>query len=81
MNLLIIGIIVVLLITIIGIGIGCVKKTPITPLFFILGVIALAIGVYLFPATMWRVFSITFLLSGLLLELVAIVMTIKNVKK
>lgn len=81
MNITFIGIIIIVILVITSIILGCIKKSMPTLLFSILGIISLAIGCYLLPATMWRVFSIFFLSIGILFELIALIITIRKFTK
>ena len=78
MNVTILGFIVVVIIAIVGIVLGCLKKSIAVLALYILGLLALIAGVYLLPATMWKPISTGFLVIGVLLEAIAIGYTLKE---
>lgn len=83
MNVIIVGIGIVVAIAIIGILIGRTKKTVLIGGSYVLAVLMLAGGAYLFPANMWRNIAIVLLMIGFLLLGLAVFFTakVKRVKQ
>lgn len=77
MNILLVGIVLVVMIVLGGVIMRYVNNMVWVMALYILGFVSLVLGVYLLPATMWRGIAIACLVVGVLLELVAIVLTIK----
>lgn len=61
-----------------GAFLGCIGKPTWVFMLYILGLTFLIIGIYLFPASMWKNISVAFLLIGLFMELIAIIVTFKH---
>ena len=75
MNLTIIGIASIIIIAIIGVVMVCINKSATTLALYVAGLIFLAFGVYLLPASMWRSIAVGLLIIGASLEVIAIVVT------
>lgn len=77
MNILLTLVIVAVLMVLCGTIIQLVGGRAWLMILYTLGLIALVFGIYLAFASMWREIAIIFIIVGILLEVVAIVMTMK----
>lgn len=78
MNVIIMLIIITATLAAVGAFLGCIGKPTWVFMLYILGLVFLAIGIYLFPASMWKNISVAFLLIGMLMDLIAIIVTFKQ---
>lgn len=77
MNIILILVIVAVLMVLCGTIIQLIGGRAWLMILYVLGLISLAYGIYLAFASMWREIAIVFIIAGILLEVVAIAITMK----
>ncbi len=77
MNNTLIWIVVLVLFLVTGMVAGYKKKSAMLALIYLPGILSIAAGIYLLPATMWKNISFGLLIVGLALELIAIISTVR----
>ena len=78
MNNIFIWIILIFIFLFAGIIIGCLKKSVLSALIFIPGILVILAGIYLSPTIMWKDISNGLLVLGLILEAIAIIICAKR---
>lgn len=81
MNITIIGIVCACLVTVCGIIVGCFQKSVLIGALQVLVALFLVCGTYLIPATAWNAIGVTLVGIGILLEVVAVILTLRKIAK
>lgn len=80
MNIFLIGIVAIVIISMCAVALKNISNRAWVIALYILGLLALGVGLYLLPASTWKSISIGALIVGIILEAVAIGITVRYKK-